>query len=317
MKGIIKIKQKHIEILFVVVVFLVFSLLMLEKNIFSETSENIKTELKEEHESLVNQLKIELPLLVNELKSGNSEQRIKAARRLGFSEDSRAIIPLAEIVIKDEDSSVKCVAVSSLLNISYRGDKIPNFYIFLEEQIIPALKKTIENDEEIVQKTVAEALYRLGEKDIALPVIESIALLGDIGILNTFFYIPELSKENVLVNTVLPDRLTDPLVKTEKKVDEYSYLSLLKILDFSPKSSVKIVVAEIIFNYKIKEKNYLIPYLKDIVINSEDIDSRIKSMSLLYKIDTVESKEVLLKASEIDEIKSYATHYLNYSKKNK
>ena len=277
--------------------------------------EKIKSEFREKHINAVKRIKAELPELLYDLKNGNPQQRSETARHLGFSEDSRSIIPLAEVVVKDNSPFVRRSAIYGLLHTAYRKEKIPQFNELLKKEIIPALKKAMKSKDKTVKKAAAEVLYRVGEKIIALEIIDTLAKSGDIGIFGIFFYVPELSNEDILVGTLLPDKLSNPLVKTERKIDQDAYPFLLGIIDSSCDVQLKIKSLEIIFRYNIADKQFLIPYLRDIVINSEDLDSIVNGMGLLYKIGTPESKEILREASNIEEIKSYAIHYLDYWRK--
>jgi hypothetical protein len=273
--------------------------------------ESTKINIQQEHNELVKGIKAELPSLIRKLKDGTPSEREKAANQLGFSEDAQSIAPLSNAVLHDSSPKVKLAAVNSLLYLAYRGGEISQFDILLDKQIFPCLKKALSDQNETVKQSAAIALYRLGEKTIAFPILESSAISGSAGVLNTFFYIPELSHDSLLVGMALPDKLSNPY-NIEKAIDPDASTILLNIISATENAQVKIRAAEIIFHYSIEDDSYLIPYLKEIIFNSTHLDSRIKAISLLYEFGTPEAKIVIEEALGIDAMKSYAAHYLDY-----
>jgi hypothetical protein len=299
-------------------IFIFFLLFVSTRDIFSQEieglsvkREQIKASLAKEHADRVNQIKQMLPSLLDDLKQGNDYQREEAAATLAFSEDTSSIMPLIAC-LSDSSSSVKRTVINSLMLLAYRGDNIPQFNEFLTMEIMPAFKKILEDENESVRTAAAIALYRLGEKDIAFPVLESLAKAGNVGIPGAFIYIPEFSRENMLVNVVLLDRQLDPFSKAKKIVDKDAYPFLLELLDSSGSSAVRIKTAEIMYNYNIADGEYLLPYLREISMDADDLDSSTKAMSLLYKIASPSAKEILKEASNIGEVKNSALHYLKY-----
>jgi hypothetical protein len=276
-------------------------------------SEKIKSQLITEHNNKIKRVKRELPFLLKGLEDESENRRSSSALRLRFAEVCEAVSPLIQTAKKDISPDVRATAINSLLFIAYKGDSIPDFNKYLERDIIPLLKHAIKDKNETVVKSAAIALYRLGEKDTAWPVVEALIASGDYSILNVFVYLPAFSKNDLLVDVALPEQLSDPLTRQKKALDEDAEPFLLRLLDSEVNGKVKLYAMQMIFEFDVIERNHLVVYLLDIADDfSVSIDGRKKALSLMYEIGTSESKKALYEALEIEGLQDYASHYLTY-----
>jgi len=247
------------------------------------SSEEYRRRQDEAHEKMVELL----PQAINQLQSETDlSQRIDVIRALGNSENEAAITPLRQILEnKNESRRTKNAALNSLLEVSSS-----HFYRTLElnkrveKEVIPSLEDLFQRSDESFRSDMADILYRMGKKGLAIPYLKARLRQGDWGPLNTFLF---YGYEGPIMRSG-----TFPEAPEKQRVDPDALPILKEIVTSDYPTRIKIDAASILI-HDTENKETPFQFLVTAVRNQSEKQFRMQALSLLRYIGDEKSKQVL------------------------
>jgi len=134
-----------------------------------EANEEARKEYLAKQEKEREKLKKKVPKLIEKLETAKEFKRERIIHELGRSRDPRAVKALANVVLIDTDIKIRSFAIERLGVLGYYQNEDVTLKEALNDFAVPALKTALNNENLTVK--AAEALYRLGEKGLARPIL--------------------------------------------------------------------------------------------------------------------------------------------------
>ncbi len=221
--------------------------------------------------------------LIKELRERKDGTRQRVILLLSRSKDPRAIEPLAEVMLNSKDKGERAFAAQRLS-------------VFHDKKTIPAFKKALKDKATV--SNAAIALYKFGEEKAVLPILEELAMKGNIAALHCF---GKVSKKGKIIYDANAKQIYMKVLKgknensrivaarhlVEMGEEFMAFPVAVKILKTSQKEQNKRMALDIL--EKIKDEKSLIE------ISKVQDDSKVGEMAreLLYKLkrtDLVKNK---------------------------
>jgi len=219
-----------------------------------EANEEAKKEYLAQQEKEREKLKEKVPELIEKLKTAKGFKRERIIHELGRSRDPRAVKALANVVLVDTDIKIRSFAIEMVGVLGHYQNEDVTLKKALNDFAVPALK-TAMNDENLTV-IAAEALYRLGEKSLARPILLK---TGRFGVL------VDTRDEAVVPYLKAGLRSEDPM---ERLVASYG------LIDFN-------------------EISLALPVLEDIMKRCDDKFIRASAIGALEKINTEKALSII------------------------
>jgi HEAT repeat protein len=219
-----------------------------------EANEEARKEYLAKQEEEREKLKKKVPELIEKLKTAKGFKRERIILELGRSRDPRAVKALANVVLVDTDIKIRSFAIERVGLLGYYQNEDVTLKEALDDLAVPALKTVLDNEN--LEVKTAEALYRLGEKSLARPILLK---RGSFGVL------VDAGDEAVVPYLKAGLRSEDP---SERLVASYS------LIDFN-------------------EISLALPVLEDIVKRCDDKFIRASAIGALEKINTEKALSII------------------------
>jgi len=223
----------------------------------------------------------------------------KIIQDLGDAADESTIKPLLQLV---DDSGradgPRIYAIDAILRTASNPDRTPGTTSILHSEAKPHIKRLLDSPSKRLRRTAAQFLYRTGAKDEAGPVLSEALKDGEWGFLSTFVY--HRHDGDVQVLGAMPgekqqiDAEAKPLIEKASGrgfPDEVRYRSSLMLAELGNNESA-------------------LNSLEDLILNSTDRSVRTRALSSVADIGGSKAQEILAKAANIAELRSFARRML-------
>jgi len=253
-----------------------------------ESSTVSPTEYRQRQDAAHQQMVDSLPKISSQLKSETDiAKRINLIEALGNSESELAITPLLnELDNKNESPVAKKVALNSLMAvISCPFYRTSQLNMRVENEVIPFIENLFQRSDESFRSDLADILYRMGKKTVAIPYLKARLRRGDWGPLNTFIF---YGHEGSIMRCG-----TFPGAPEKRRVDLEALPILAEVVTSDYPINIKMMAAHILIHDG-GDKDISFPFLAVTVRNPAEPAYQMRALSLIRDIGDKKSKQILL-----------------------
>lgn len=246
------------------------------------------------------QARSEKVLNLKKLKSEKDPQKLnRAISSLGDTGDEDVVDPLLEVLddpLKDEKCRIQ--SIDSMLRIATSPSRTKGATHKILTGAKPHVSLALKSDSTNLRRMAALFLYRVGDKKGASPILIQALKDGEWGFLNTFVY--HRLEDSVQVFGAMPGE--------EQRVDPDAGPVLQKAAEKEFPEPVRYRASLMLL--KLGETEKALAALEDIIIRGTDLGLRSSALSSVADVGGKRAHDILVKAQDIDELRSLAKRML-------